>query len=69
MSAKISRYWTNFAKTGDPNDGNLPHWPVFIDDSGGIRNTMVFSFEVRTCVISYVHKDMPVIVQIANCEY
>ncbi len=32
-------YWTNFAKTGDPNGADLPAWPAF---SGGDRQTLVF---------------------------
>lgn len=27
LSQSIQRYWTNFAKTGNPNDGVLPAWP------------------------------------------
>jgi para-nitrobenzyl esterase len=25
----IQTYWTNFAKTGDPNGNNVPNWPMF----------------------------------------
>lgn len=29
ISEVMQRYWTNFAKAGDPNDGKLPKWPPF----------------------------------------
>lgn len=29
ISREMSSYWTNFAKRGDPNSPNLPHWPGF----------------------------------------
>lgn len=32
FSRQVMTYWTNFAKTGDPNDAgntNIPHWPRY----------------------------------------
>ena len=35
LSNAMMHYWTQFAKTGDPNDGTYPHWPLYDGGIGG----------------------------------
>ncbi|XP_005403764.1 PREDICTED: carboxylesterase 4A [Chinchilla lanigera] len=32
LSLQMMKYWANFARTGNPNDGKLPYWPRFNKD-------------------------------------
>jgi para-nitrobenzyl esterase len=44
LGGKIADAWINFARTGDPNHGNIPSWPKF---SSGTVPTMIFDSEVK----------------------
>jgi para-nitrobenzyl esterase len=36
LSESVMSYWTNFAKTGDPNAGQLAKWPAYNADSDNV---------------------------------
>jgi para-nitrobenzyl esterase len=40
----IQQYWTNFAKTGDPNGGSLPTWPRYNVDTARYMEFLVNGF-------------------------
>ena len=39
LAARVSEAWIQFARTGNPNHGGLPHWPTF---SAATCPTMIF---------------------------
>ncbi|HVV66344.1 MAG TPA: carboxylesterase family protein [Rhizomicrobium sp.] len=47
MIAAVQSYWTNFAKTGDPNGAGLPPWPRYSPDR---QETLVFDDETKAIV-------------------
>ena len=45
MAQTMSTYWTNFAKTGNPNGANLPNWAVYEPQN---HNTQLLSNPIKT---------------------
>jgi len=50
LSEAITDYWTNFAKTGDPNGKGLPQWPAFTAATPFTMNFTDDGFEARDLV-------------------
>jgi para-nitrobenzyl esterase len=44
MISTVQSYWTNFAKTGDPDGTGLPRWPQF---SANAQETLIFDDETK----------------------
>jgi para-nitrobenzyl esterase len=44
LASTMSTYWSNFAKSGDPNGPGLPQWPVFESSS---RRLMLLGDTIR----------------------
>ena len=38
LSRLVMQYWINFIKTGDPNGGYLPLWPVYAEGTESVMN-------------------------------
>jgi para-nitrobenzyl esterase len=50
LATMMSDYWTNFAKTGNPNGRGLPMWPAF---RTGSNDVMIFGDDPRAGPVPY----------------
>jgi para-nitrobenzyl esterase len=53
LSDKMQSYWTNFAKTGDPNASGLPGWPKY----GAADNWQVLHLDANVSAHPDEHRD------------
>jgi para-nitrobenzyl esterase len=61
LSDQIMSYWTNFAKTGDPNGAGLPAWPKYDKDDSLIHldTTITSGPDVLRPRYEFLVKGMP----------
>ena len=53
LSEQMQSYWTNFAKTGNPNGPGLPNWPVY----NAAGNWQVLHLDATTQARPDAHRD------------
>ena len=53
LSKVMQTYWTNFAKTGNPNGAGLPYWPTY----GAANNWQVMHLDQTSAVRPDQHRD------------
>ena len=49
LSQQMMAYYTNFAKYGDPNGGNLPYWPAYTSEK---KSRIIFDTPITVLPIS-----------------
>jgi para-nitrobenzyl esterase len=61
LSEQMMSYWTNFAKTGDPNGRGLPPWPMYGKDDSLIRldSTITSGPDTLRARYEFLAKGMP----------
>ena len=61
LSDQMMTYWTNFAKTGDPNGTGLPAWPKYDKDDSLIRldSTIISGPDTLRPRYEFLLKGMP----------
>lgn len=53
LSSEMEDYWTDFAKTGNPNRAGLPNWPAFADHS---QKVMHFGAKTYVDGVAYLKR-------------
>ena len=71
LSDLMQTYWTNFARTGDPNAGAAPHWPAY-DAAGNWQVMRLNGADLRGCT-GPASRSLPVppagLGKISNCDW
>ena len=59
LSDAIGTYWTNFARTGDPNGQGLPAWPRMPPASAGVQNMgpRMIRLDTTTSAVPEPHRE------------